>query len=177
MDTLSPFSLPASIVNSDKRSFVNYHATGTKVEWSSDDDDPPPNPARKKVQKAAERAVVASVDSFPTAVLAAKGSFESVYFVPVARCLRGQGRGATELSCDDPLQAVAEAEEALAESDSVVIFAGDRDLAATLARMATRGKRCGLPMPKDPELAKFCKKVGLMSSTAMRGAFDRLLKQ
>ena len=117
--------------------------------------------------------MVTTVDSFPTKVLAAKGSFESVYFVPLDRSLRGQGRGASELS-DDPLQAVSEAEAALSESDSVVIFAGDHDLAATLARMATRGKRFGLPMPVDPALQKFCKKLPRMTPVTMRAAFRDL---
>ena len=172
METLSPFRLPPSIVESKKRIFVDYHAEGVKVEWSDEDEPPPPKPAKKKKER--PRAVVATVGSFPTAVLAAKASFESVYFVPLDRSLRGQGRGASELS-DHPLTAVAEAEEALAESDSVVIFAGEPDLAATLARMATRGKRIGgLPMPVDTELAKFCKKLPSMTPVTMRGSFRDL---
>lgn len=173
METLSPFSLPPSIVESKKRTFVDYQTEGVKVEWSDDDEPPPPKPARKKKATERPRAVVATIDSFPTAVLAAKASFESVYFVPLDRSLRGQGRGASELS-DHPLTAVAEAEAALAESDSVVIFAGDPDLAATVARMATRGKRIGLPMPVDTELAKFCKKLPSMTPVTMRGSFRDL---
>jgi hypothetical protein len=173
METLSPFSLPPSIVESRKRTFVDYHAEGVKVEWSDDDEPPPPKPAKKKKAAERPRVVVATVDSFPTTVLSAKASFESVYFVPLDRSLRGQGRGASELS-DDHMAAVEEAEAALAESDSVVIFAGEPDLAATLARMATRGKRTGVPMPKDPDLLKFCKKLSSMTPGTMRCAFRAL---
>ena len=172
MDALSPFMLPPSAAAAKKRSFVNHYAAGVRVEWS--DDEELPKPARKKTKRAAKRprVVVASADSLPAALLATRGH-ENVYFVPVDRSLRGQGRGATEI-LDDPLTAVVKATDALHESDSVVVFAGDQDRAATLARMVARGVRSGLPMPADPELEKFCKKLNSLTPVTMRGAFRSL---
>ena len=173
MDTLSPFSLPPSMIDDKKRSIVDWHSEGTKVEWSDDEELPQPPKPKKKMTSSKRRVVVASVESFPVAVLAAKRSFESVYFVALDRSLHGQGRGATELD-EDPLVAAGQAARALEEPDSVVIFAGDTDRAATVARMAAWKKNFALPIPDDPELRKFCKKLNSMTPVTMRGAFRSL---
>ena len=171
MEAVSPFMLPPSAIQFKKRSLVDYYAEGVRVEWSDDDELPVPKKRNKKKAQR-PRVVVASADSLPTALLASR-NVENVYFVPVDRSLRGRGRGATELA-DDPLTAVAEAAEVLQESDSVVIVAGDHDRAATLARMVAKGMRFSLPMPADPELERFCKKLNSLTPVTLRDAFRRL---
>ena len=180
--------------NSNRRRVVDWEGDGFKVDWS-DDEMELPKQKRVKTKPKPRRIVLASRETVRTAVLAAKRTFETVFFVSVVDKLGNLANGATEvgerhleihdvkLLCERLWSVAKDAAKNLLAQDSCIVVVDEQGgdwakIFATLVRDILRIGGQDLGAVTKPTDKPFRTAVAAMDASKtevlLRGAVHRL---
>ena len=168
--------------DSKRRCVVDWDAEGSKVDWS-DEEMKPERPKKKRAKPKPRRIVIASRETVGTAVLAAKRTFETVFFVSVVDKMGDLAGGATEVGerqleiydvkflCERLWHVAKDAAMKLLASDSCMVVADETGgdwakLFATLVRNILRIG--GDDMAAVPKPAEKCFLVAVAAMNASK---------
>lgn len=201
-DCPSPLCLPPplllmnSMERSKRKRIVDWSADGTKVQWSDEELESmrKPNKRTKAIAKP-RRIVIAAEDTVRTAVLAAKRTFEHVFFVSLVDKLGHLAGGTTEvgnrqlevsdvkLLCSKIWEVAQSAAVLMASEDTCLIVVDQHGenwakLFSTLVRNILRVRGNSMGSTSKPVEKAFCYAAKTMNSAVselcIKGAIYRL---